>query len=195
MRKVYCVLIVLVGFAACHELQRRGKSGSPADATGDAAPAVMFAKQLQQQGTSFTVESLGEGSIQRLRVTARNADSTLPVIRESIDGRVTDARVADLDRNGRPELYVFVQNVGSGAYGELKGYEFDKKQWQEIELPELDSDQSRGYMGHDSLYLSNNAIVRQFPLFRDNDTNSKPTGGNRKVVYELGSDYVLLERK
>ena len=42
-----------------------------------------------------------------------------------------------------------------------------------------------GYMGHDSIYISDNKIHRKFPIYKDGDANCCPSGGNKTLGYEL----------
>ena len=43
----------------------------------------------------------------------------------------------------------------------------------------------KGYMGHDTFKIENRKLVRLFPVYNQGDTNEKPTGGRRKLVYGL----------
>jgi hypothetical protein len=40
-------------------------------------------------------------------------------------------------------------------------------------------------MGHDTFKIEDQKLVRIFPLYKQGDANSKPTGGRRKLVYGL----------
>ena len=40
-------------------------------------------------------------------------------------------------------------------------------------------------MGHDVFTIEGQKLVRTFPLYNEGDTNQKPTGGKRKLVYGL----------
>ena len=44
---------------------------------------------------------------------------------------------------------------------------------------------SEGYMGHDEFTVVENVLIRRFPVYRDADTNAKPTGGMRQLQYKL----------
>jgi len=103
-------------------------------------------------------------------------------------GAVTLAEVADLNVDGSPEVYVTVTSAGSGSYGSLVAYAANrKKSLSEITLPALtdDPEASKGYMGHDEFRVVESSLVRRFPVYRDGDTNSKPTGGTRQISYRL----------
>jgi hypothetical protein len=40
-------------------------------------------------------------------------------------------------------------------------------------------------MGHDEFAVVESVLVRRFPVYRDTDTNTKPTGGMRQLQYKL----------
>jgi hypothetical protein len=44
---------------------------------------------------------------------------------------------------------------------------------------------SKGYMGHDEFSVLEGVLGRCFPLYRDTDTNARPTGGMRQIQYKL----------
>ena len=52
-----------------------------------------------------------------------------------------------------------------------------------------DKANSKGYMGHDQFAVGEGALLRRFPLYHQNDTNSKlsgkPTGKTRQLQYKL----------
>ena len=105
-----------------------------------------------------------------------------------MDGVVTGAEVADLDRSHSPELYIYVTSVGSGSYGSLVALAANRKRsLSDIHLPELAAYKklSAGYMGHDQFSVVENVLGRRFPVYKPEDTNAKPTGGMRQIAYKL----------
>jgi hypothetical protein len=54
-------------------------------------------------------------------------------------------------------------------------------------MPELSDDAraSAGYMGRDRFSVAGDRLVRQFPLYRDGDSNAAPSGGTRQLHYRL----------
>jgi hypothetical protein len=147
-----------------------------------------FAQSLELQGVTFKVECPNAGSQNKLTVTPKGLAENNDRIVTGIDGTVAKAQVADLNGDGSPELYVFVQNAGSGSYGSLAAWSANKKKsLSEITLPELTDDKkaSKGYMGHDEFEVVENTLVRRFPVYQEGDPNSKPTGKTRQVQYKL----------
>ena len=117
-----------------------------------------------------------------------------------IDGIAHGAEVADLDGNGSPEVYVFVTSAGSGSYGSVVGWAANnRKSLSSIHLPAFapGSAESEGYMGHDEFSIEGTRLVRSFPVYREGDTNAAPSGGARRLEYELKAGeagWLLLPR-
>lgn len=147
-----------------------------------------FDKKLQLQGVNFHVTCANEGSQNVLRILPSGKLKNPQLIEEKIDGTVVGAEVADLDRNGVPEIYVYVQSAGSGSYGSVVGHAVNKRRSiTPIYMTPLTDDPkaSAGYMGRDSFAVVEGWMVRTFPLYRPGDLNSKPTGGTRQMQYRL----------
>jgi hypothetical protein len=81
-----------------------------------------FNQTLKQQGTSFQVQATGAGSQQQLTITTTGARPPIKPIQQTVNGRVVGGKIAELNGNGTPEIYVFVQGAGSGSTGELVAY-------------------------------------------------------------------------
>jgi len=147
-----------------------------------------FNKNLTLQGVNFSVTCANEGSENILRMTPSGAGHAPRVIEQKIDGTVIGAEIADLDGNGAPEIYVFVQSAGSGSYGTVVGHAINAgSSTTPIIMPELTDDPkaSAGYMGRDRFSIARDRLVRQFPIYRDGDSNASPSGGTRQVQYQL----------
>jgi len=81
-----------------------------------------------------------------------------------------------------------VQSAGSGSYGSLVAYSANrKKSLSSIHLPPVADDPklSKGYQGHDAMAVVESTFVQRFPVYKDGDSNSKPTGGTRQLQYKL----------
>jgi hypothetical protein len=152
----------------------------------DAWAAAGFRRTLELQGIRFAVNSSGEGSQQQLTITTSGAKPPIKAIRQLVNGQVVGAEVADLNSNGMPEIYVYVQGAGSGSYGELVAYAAIKSSsLSPITLPELTGAAAQGYQGHDRFEVVENCLVRRFPIYKPGDSNAKATGGERQICYKL----------
>jgi hypothetical protein len=153
---------------------------------GSAWAGAAFNQTLKLQGISFQVQSSGEGSQQQLTITTTGAKSPIKPIRQMVNGQVVGAEVADLNSNGLPEIYVYVQGAGSGSYGELVAYSVIKgSELSPITLPELTGANAQGYQGHDQFQVVESCLARRFPIYMAGDTNAKATGGMRQICYKL----------
>ena len=140
------------------------------------------------QGITFHVTCPNEGSLNQLKIVPSGLEIDNSVIKQEVDGSVTGAEVADLNGDGSPEIYIFVNSAGSGTYGSLVAYSANnKKSLSEIYLPPLedDAENSKGYMGHDEFTLIEGSLARRFPIYKKGDNNAKPTGGMRQLQYKL----------
>jgi len=147
-----------------------------------------FDKVLKLEGITFHVQATNEGSLNQLTITPSGLSIDNSVIKQEIDGSVTGAEVADLNSDGSPEIYVYVNSAGSGSYGSLVAYAANnKKSISEIYLAPLENDKKNaaGYMGHDEFAVVENSLARRFPVYKKEDSNANPTGGMRQLQYKL----------
>jgi len=144
-------------------------------------------KVYTYENISFHVKCANNSSINKLKVTTKGLvyDDTLT---QEIDGTVTNIEVTDLDNNGSPEIYIFINSAGSGSYGSLVAYSVNnKKSLSNIYIKEVSSYKqlSVGYMGHDTFSIKEENLVQEFPIYKKRDFNNNPTGGVRKLHYKL----------
>jgi uncharacterized protein len=147
-----------------------------------------FDKVLKLEGITFYVKATNEGSLNQLTITPSGLSIVNDVIKQEIDGSVTGAEVADINADGSPEIYVYVNSAGSGSYGSLVAYSSNnKKSLTGIYMPPLEDDKknSVGYMGHDEFAVVESSFARRFPIYKKGDSNANPTGGMRQLQYKL----------
>lgn len=147
-----------------------------------------FDRSVDLQGIVFRVTSANNSSLNKLRIVPSGRLKDVQPIEREVDGTVVGAEVADLDGDGWPEIYVYVQSAGSGSYGTVVGHAVNRGQsLTPIFMPELADDPkaSAGYMGHDSFQVVERWLVRRFPIYRQGDLNAAPSGGTRQLQYRL----------
>jgi hypothetical protein len=148
-----------------------------------------FDKVLKLEGITFHVTCANEGSLNDVTIVPSGLQEVnTPITIKEADGSVTGAETADLNKDDSPEIYVYVTSAGSGSYGSLIAYSANnKKSLSQIYLPPIEDDKadSKGYMGHDRFSIKDNHLVRSFPIYKDGDSNAKPTGGMRTLEYKL----------
>jgi len=100
--------------------------------------------------------------------------------------------LADLDKNGFDEVYIITKATGSGSFEDILAIASnDDKTFGEINVQEMTAEDVEknekfaGYMGHDSIYITDSNLVREFPVYKTSDPNSNPTGSRRKIIYSL----------
>ncbi len=147
-----------------------------------------FDKVLKLEGITFHVQATNEGSLNQLTITPSGLSIVNDVIKQEIDGSVTGAEVADINADGSPEIYVYVNSAGSGTYGSLVAYSSNnKKSLTGIYMPPLEDDKKNavGYMGHDEFAVVESSFARRFPIYKKEDSTANPTGGTRQLQYKL----------
>lgn len=140
------------------------------------------------RGAIITLHSANAGSINAVRFFAQLSDQILLDTEVSVEGVVNDVEVADLDDNGFPEVYAFVTAAGSGSYGSVIAFASNRNlsmtAIHQMGLPP-DSPALVGYRGHDRFRVLGRLVERRFPVYLPGDTNANPTGGIRRLAYEL----------
>jgi hypothetical protein len=152
------------------------------------APSGPFFAQMALQGVTFQVESPNDSSINPVTIRALADGKTFADEGAESDGTITGVEVEDLNADGYPEVYVYVTSAGSGSYGSLIAYASNRnRSISPISLPPLEDDAgaAKGYMGHDRFVVGEGSLVRNFPIYKDGDTNAAPTGGTRQIQYRL----------
>lgn len=147
-----------------------------------------FDETFSLQGINFHVVTTNEGAINQLTITPSNLEIVNSVMKHEIDGSVTGAEIADINADGSPEIYVYINSAGSGSYGSLVAYSANnKKSLSEIYMAPLAYDKvnSIGYMGHDEFTIIENSLARRFPVYNEGDPNCCPKGGIRQLQYKL----------
>ncbi len=147
-----------------------------------------FDKVLSLQGVSFHVTCPNSSSINQLTISPSGLTIDNSIVKQKIEGIITGAEIADINSDGSPEIYVYVTSVESASYGELVAFSSNNnKSISGIYLAQLeyDSVNSQGYMGHDTFSITGNSLRRQFPIYKQNDSNANPSGGLRQLQYKL----------
>ena len=155
----------------------------------EGTPSRPFFAQRVLQGVTFQVESPNDRSINQVKVRAQVAERTIGEYDVEADGAITGVEVEDLNADGVPEIYVYVTSVGSGSYGSLIAFASNRnRSITPITLQSLEDEDAavtKGYMGHDKFQVGEGSLLRRFPVYREGDINSKPTGGTRQIQYKL----------
>ncbi len=147
-----------------------------------------FNRSLTLQGITFDIHASQQGSMNILIIQPSGLELDNRLVAHTIDGQVTNAEIEDLNSDGSPEVLVYITSAGSGSYGSVVGYSVNnKKSMSQIYFPPVTDNPniSEGYMGHDEFAIIETTFAQRFPIYRESDTNSNPTGGIRQVQYKL----------
>jgi len=151
--------------------------------------SITFNKVLQLQGIEFNVSAIrNNNGIIELTVSTSGLETDNSKQKQTVEGNVVGAEVADLNSDGSPELLIYTQSDGSGSYGDVLAYSVNnKKSLSQVYFPPVSENPeiSTGYMGHDEFRVEGNSLTQRFPVYNEGDTNANPTGGIRKITYKL----------
>jgi membrane-bound inhibitor of C-type lysozyme len=136
------------------------------------------------------VDNSESASINKLKITSDDFKEAISIKMET--DPITSVFLADLDKNGYEELYLITTTAGSGSYGEVYAFVSDKDvQIIQCSIPEITENETKGgavfegYMGHDTFYIKDSLLAREFPVYKEKDTNANPTGGTKRIFYTL----------
>lgn len=192
--RIPLALLIITLFLACknreNNLDSRSDTASPqqtpdSDVQGEKSS---FQKTLSLHGISFEVSTMGDGSVRQLTIQPTGLKSGDTPYRAEIDGSVADAEIEDLNADGYPELLIYTISAGSGSYGNVVGFSvLGGQSMVPISFPDISgsAEASKGYMGHDVFAIVEATLTRNFPIYREGDPNSGPTGGTRQIAYKM----------
>lgn len=147
-----------------------------------------FDQTLEWQGIRFHVTTALIDGNPVLYITPQGLEIDNSKVTHPLTGNIVRAQVADLDRDGSPEIYVFVRSSGRGMVGELIAYAANrKKSLSSIYLPPVSDNPkiAEGYQGEDEFAVTEHALVQRFPVYDGADAGARRTGKVRQVQYRL----------
>ena len=193
-KTIFYLTIALMVLTGCNnQAENQSSDNNPKDTTKSQEPTIeketySFQKSLQFKSISFDITTKGSGSLRQLTIQPKGFEETNKSFELEIDGKVTDARVADLNSDGFPELLIFTQSAGSGSYGNVIAFSANgAKSMSRVYFPPANENPklNKGYMGHDTFLINESTLIQEFPIYKEGDPNSNPTGGVRRIQYKL----------
>lgn len=185
--KITIILSLVLLTVSCKKTVNKEEVSTISEAqTTDIAKKQEFSKTLTWKSTNFEIKVEDDTllSIQPQGLEISNDK----ISHDILGSNVVDAEIVDLDGDNHAEILVYLISDGSGSYGNVIAYSVNNgKSISEIFYNiEGDTDEVKvGYMGHDSFSVKENKLERRFPIYKENDTNANPTGGERIVQYKL----------
>jgi hypothetical protein len=202
MKKSLLLLyVVLLLFAACNNATKENHEKKDGTILG-----VKTQGFRTKTGKEFVVNidksmgaSMNEVSIEPQNFSITNEKYDLGAV-----DPVDEIFLADLDQNGFEEIYVITRSVGSGSYATIYGMASNKdKSATPVYVPPISENQLKsgelfdGFMGHNTFKLEAGKLYMEFPVYKENDSNAKPSGEKQRVEYQLkaGEAGWILELK
>ena len=189
----YLTITLMVMFGCNEQTETQSQDNKPKDTTKSQEPAIeketySFQKTLPFKGLSFDINTKGSGSLRQLVIQPKGFEEANKSVELEIDGKVTDAQAADLNADGFPEVLIFTQSAGSGSQGNVVAFSANGvKSMSRVYFPPVSENTKlkKGYMGHDSFSIKESALIQEFPIYKEGDPNSNPTGGILRIQYKL----------
>lgn len=155
---------------------------------------VPFDKTLEQGPIRFHLSSLNVPVENTLLVMGNGFEVRNDTFQIVVEGLVTEARLADLDKDGFPEAYAFSRSTDSDSTAHVYGFaSFRNRSYGPVGVSELSAhpDMAKGYKGHGRFYFEDGVLKRSFPIFEA----GKATEKKRIVTYNLrqGEASFILE--
>lgn len=149
-----------------------------------------FSKTLKSGKVSFQVYSKNEEGSNRLKIRTEGFEIINDSFSHTINGKVTGAEVADLNKDGFPELYVFTSAANTASPAEIIAYGSNRnKSATPVYVKPFPKNNPalNNYKGGDNFYIKDNKLVREFA----NEGSDKIT----RVTYKLtrGETSLILE--
>jgi len=158
------------------------KEGAPKPAdTTPSEPAGAYepvGEKYKLNGRGFTVDQSGN----EVTVSALNNTSAKNVMVSEISGVIDDVKIADLNGNGLPEIYI-IERAADGtteviAYSATAGQTI-------VPIQMVDHfNITKGYGGNDEFVVEGNRLKRTFPIYTEEEPRVD-TGQKRVVHYQL----------
>lgn len=192
-----CVLASLFSQCSSNEEQENRISSPAVTATAKIPAPFHFQKSIEvKPGLFFDVLSWGRGSDSTGAYLILRSDSTHQKFSSGtgeLKGNIIDAWDMDMDSDGNPEIYIQARDKRSKL--NLYVYEYDGSgSAQKLRFPDLSSATLAKYRGRDSLYIRSGELIREFPLYKKEDPDNKPSAGKKVIAYTLNrNDFSVQE--
>ena len=185
--------------------------GNPDSGEGDGLDSALVIPRMDLKTTNVLMSTSGvrwvvfqtpmlDSSLVNITVEADLSGDTLSTDFGEVDP-VLEIRLEDFDKDGTQELYLVTRSVSPEEFGTILGiYPGEGKSVGLISYEGAtpyymkEGEVYEGYRGHDRFQFQKGVLINTFPVYRDGDPDSSPTGGQRQVAYELvkGQTSMLL---
>lgn len=123
--------------------------------------------------------------VDRQNLTVRSDVGTYTTV---IEGDVFGADVGDMNRDGYPEILVYLRSSDTGRYGSVIGYSSNRgRSMSQIYAPlaTTESRYSCGYRGRDEFAIVEDSFVQRFSISPEDRITSESSPTTRQIQYKL----------
>jgi len=176
----FCLILLAVSMPLLGLAQSANSSGLP---TSFSVAQKPFSAHLSLNKVEFDIYSPNRPSNNVVTITSQGIEGNRSPLSVPVVGQLTGAEVADLNIDGYPEIYIYLNTANSNAYGCLLAYASNmNKSITPIYIPSLIDDPklSSGYKGHDEFSVVESKLMRRFPLGMKNSAQQY-----RQIQYRL----------
>jgi hypothetical protein len=157
--------------------------------TNFAAAYEPYSASLTLNNINFEISSPNLSSKNLVTISSKGIlNQNTPIIAE-VSGRVTGAEVADLNDDGCPEVYVYLNASHDDGNGSILAFASNKNiSLMPIYLPALVDipKASNGYQGQDEFAVVENKLMRRFPIGKTSNPRHYRQIQYRLVAGEAG---------
>ncbi|WDF57086.1 hypothetical protein [Mucilaginibacter sp. KACC 22063] len=192
-RSLMLLLSACVGLASCSQQDNKAVTTAPVapKQQGPGEP-FKFHKMIEvSPGQYYDVLSWGRGTKVGAKYLILRSDSTeqkYNTTEGDIDGPIKDVLNSDLDTDGNPEIIIQANSIDTNRYTNVYVYEYRDQRAQKIDWPRLTVSQRKGYRGGDRLFIKDDKLMREFPVYDGSGATAKPNGQKRLLEYSLHSN-------
>ncbi len=184
--KILCVLVgVCVTIFSCSEQEKKELVSQKQNAS--LLLPSPFKKHLKIEvgpDRIFDVFSWGRGSDSSSSVLVLRSDSLknefTVASTDNLDGHLKEIFNTDMDKDSNPEIIIYYTKNDKYQTADVLCYEFNGKNVNKITFPDLTSSTQKQYRGNDKFYVKGGELYREFNLYANSDSASKPT--DKKVL-------------
>jgi hypothetical protein len=159
--------------------------GATAAAGKNGKQAGVYSQTFTHKRQSYLVEVGSAVTRSTVTITPKGLSLSNKLLKKEVDGLFTRAEMADIDADGEPEIYIFMQSPEGQRHATAIVVASDQgRRMVEVPVPDLaaDAKNSAGYRGGDEFAIVEKVLARRFPL---HDADGEPTGTMRQLQYKL----------
>lgn len=142
-------------------------------------------KDTTYDGLHIIARTEGTDNIRNLVLIVVNKKDTTQqdsVMERDIKGTLKDVMIADLDKDGKPEIYCSTLSEGTGHYGKIYAYNLGNK-ITGINTDAIDTMELPSYRGEDTFYIKGDRLVRSFPAYKPDDPEALTSNTKGMLLY------------